>query len=133
MPNNHISMSIFLKQILFVKINTYLQQNPILNFGSLDLFFGSQMICMSTSFFTAVGSFGMQASIALPANHLIAIVLPSQYLKRRFDNSAPKVNKILIDICVELQSQVAVGYQCVHRQVCWCLTNIQQYGKKIFN
>jgi hypothetical protein len=56
----------------------------------LYLLLGAELIRMSAFLLTAVDRTGRESSVALTTDHLVAVVLTRQHLKRRLNNTTPQ-------------------------------------------
>ncbi len=57
------------------------------NLRDLQLLLGSKLVGVTTLLLSAVGSSGRKSSIALSADHLVAVVLSGKHLQRGLDSS----------------------------------------------
>ena len=59
-----------------------------------QLLLGPQVACVATSFLPAVGGPGVEAGVALPADHLVTVVLLGQDTKRGLNDSSTQTQHL---------------------------------------
>ena len=64
----------------------------------LQLLLGSQVRGVATSLLTAVGSPGVEPGVALPADHLVTVVLLGQDTKRGLNDSSTQTQHLRINV-----------------------------------
>ena len=64
----------------------------------LQLLLGSQLGGVTTCLLTAVGSPGVEPGVALPADHLVAVVLLGQQTQGGLDDSSTQTQHLVITI-----------------------------------
>jgi len=83
----------------------------VLTQGLLQLLLGADVGGVTTCLFTAVGRPGVEASVALAADHLVAVVLLGQNAKRGLDHTAAKTKdqvegRLFLDVIVRESTPV---------------------------
>lgn len=87
------------------KISTTRNCSVYICYNLLELLLGAQLVGVTALLLSAVGSAGGKTSITLTADHLVAVVLTGQHLKRGLNGTTSKTKNqvqsgLLLDVIV---------------------------------